>query len=95
MKQHNFNHTMLYVNELDFGRTRFEAKVGRKTVYIEIEKNSATCWIKINSKADFKWETHIGSAKIPVNFAISRDFIEHIEQIANAQTLLCRYGLLY
>lgn len=95
MKKYNFNHSRLYVDGLDFCRTRFEAKVGRKTVYIEVNKNAFTACVKVNSKADFDWNTHIGSAKIPVNFAISRNFIEHIEQISNAQTLLCGYGLPY
>lgn len=91
MKKINLNQSIIYVSSLNYGRTRYAVKVGRKWLFVEIEKNAISAFVKANTQPNFDWSTHIAAAKIPTNFVIDRKFIENIKEIDAAQSLLRKF----
>lgn len=91
MEKINLNHSLIFVSGITCGRTKYAVKVGRKTLFAEIEKNTESAFIKVNAQSNFNWESHIAFVKIPQNFIIDRKFIENIKEIAAAQSLLQRF----
>ena len=92
-KHVNLNQQNIYVENLEYGKTHFTAKVGRKTVYIDVDKDSGWAFVRVNQQANMNWSSILGFATIPTKYVIDRQFVEDIKKIQEAQTLLDRHGL--
>ncbi len=93
MKEINLNNLDIYVNTLDYGESRFKARVGRTFRYISIKKSAISSSVKVCEKADFNWDSFVGYLQVSNNARIDRAVVENIEQLDEAQRLLNRYQL--
>lgn len=93
---YNFNHDYIFISKFPNGATQYiECNIGQKLYYLDIFKNSNRTWIQLyrrttknrydQSKYDASSELH--SVHVKNDAMIGREFLEHIEEIENAERI--------
>ncbi len=100
MKYNLNNEYGINLNKFDFGKTQnVEIKVGRKSLMMDIDKNSSNAFISIYNKLDkdrSKYTKYGKEAKLCVismknNVFITKDIINDRFEIEKAQEIINKY----
>ena len=99
----NFNHgyKMIRINKLDYGKSIFKIKVGRKKYFLQLDKNIDGCSIdywKYHKDYD-KTKYGLGNVEdyhfgvnVKNNFVINREFFNEYEEINKLINLYEKYS---
>lgn len=95
----NLNHSYIYLSTFECGETlNIELKVGRKTLLLDVKKDSQGAFISVfpkvsNDRKSFsKYGVEIHSVLVKSDAMIGREFIENIAIIEEAQNTVRRYS---
>ncbi len=91
MKEFNFNHDNLLVNNLKSGTNDFKIKMSRKFYYLRIEKNVISSFItlyKYDKRKRIYNGNIIGFLAVNNDIVLNKKFLENIDKIQKAQNFL-------
>ena len=104
LKEINFNHRSLWLSELPRGRIQnIKIKYGRTIKYMDVEKDSSSVFIHVydyvsKDRCSFSkyGKANLKSLRVDARVRcniINREFVENFSEIADAQAVVCKYGL--
>ena len=101
--EYNLNNEDIYIKSLDFGKMQdIKIKVGRKSYYMDIDKNSSCTFISLYNYVNkdrkefskYAAKANLYHIRVFNTAIISKNFIYDIEKISNAQKIYDKYSFL-